>query len=108
MRPALAGAAVVLALLTAGCSASAGTPTVSSEELETQVVAMLEEQVGQTPDDLDCPDALPAEEGAEVRCTLTAGDSAIGVTVTATSVEGEDVTLGIQVDDEALAEGEEA
>jgi hypothetical protein len=110
MRPRLALAATLLALTLSGCSFSAGIGTVrvTADDLEDQVTEQLTEYAGQAPDDVVCPDALPAEEGAEVRCTLTAGADRLGVTVTATEVDGTDVRLGIQVDDEVLADGEDA
>jgi hypothetical protein len=110
MRSRLALATTVLALTLSGCSFSAGVGTarVAPEELETTVTEQLTEYAGQAPDDVECPDALPVELDAEVRCTLTAGADRLGVTVTATKVDGTDVKLGIQVDDEVLADGEEA
>ncbi|MDT0270060.1 DUF4333 domain-containing protein [Streptomyces sp. DSM 44915] len=84
-------------LLASGCSS--GDPVVESEELERQVTSALTEQVGQAPDDVSCPDELPAEVGESVRCELTAGGTTIGVTVTASAVDGSDAELDIQVDD---------
>jgi len=106
MRTSWGAAAALLVLSVSACSVSVGgTGSVDSEELEKQVTTELTEQVGQKPDDVDCPDALQAEEGAEVRCVLTAGGSSIGLTVTAKAVDGDDVTLGIQVDDEVMDGG---
>ncbi len=109
-RSALAVPVLLVALAASGCSfsASAGTTSVSTGDLEAQLTEQLTELAGQAPDDVDCPDPLPAEVGAEVRCTLTAGDGRIGVTATTTSVEDERVLFDIEVDEEPLAEGEEA
>lgn len=109
MRRLLAAAALASALLTAGCSFSVGTSVqVAPEELETQVSDTLADTVGRAPDAVDCPDPLEGEVDAETRCTLTDGDQRYGLTVTATEVRGTDVRLGIQVDDEPLAAGEDA
>lgn len=82
-----------LLLLLTACSGG-----VPEEDVEQQVSDALAESVGQTPDDVDCPDDLPAEVGAEMRCTLTADGESIGLTVTVTEVEGTNVNFDIQVD----------
>ena len=85
-------------LLAAG--ACGGPGTLSADEVATQAEDSLEEQVGTRPD-VSCPEDLPAEVGAEMRCTLTAGDDPIeyGVTVTVTSVEGDTASFDVVVDD---------
>ncbi|WP_344090903.1 DUF4333 domain-containing protein, partial [Nocardiopsis composta] len=65
-----------------------------------EAAAVLEEQVGQTPDDLTCPEDLPAEVGSSIRCELTAGGQTLGVTITTTSVEGSDVNFDVEVDEQ--------
>ena len=52
--------------------------------------------------DISCPDELPAEVGAEARCTLTAGGdpTEYGVTVTVTSVEGDTADFDVEVDEQ--------
>lgn len=96
-RPVAATALAALALLLAGCSQSV---TVGQAELEKEVSAQLEQTVGQAPDAVDCPGDLDGEVGAEMRCTLTAGEDELGLTVTVTSVEGKDVQFDIAVDDQ--------
>ncbi|RMI09115.1 DUF4333 domain-containing protein [Cellulomonas triticagri] len=110
MRTRFAGPAILLALTLSACSVSAGVGTVrvAADDLESKVTEQLTEMAGQAPDALDCPEDLPGEVDASVRCTLTAGSDRLGVTVTVTEVEGTDVAFAIQVDDEVLAEGEEA
>lgn len=71
---------------------------VSAEDLSDEVRSSLTEQVGQEPDDVDCPDALPADEGSEVRCTLTHGGTSYGVTVTSTGEQDGTVGFDVQVD----------
>jgi hypothetical protein len=75
-------------------------PVLVIEDLEERVSTSLTEQVGQAPEDVDCPDDLAAEADAETRCTLTADGQTYGVTVTVTSVDGADAQLDIQVDEQ--------
>jgi hypothetical protein len=93
----LASLGAATALL-AGCSSS--TPTVDRSDLEQEVSTQLEKEVGTAPDDVACPDDLEGEKGNEMRCTLTAGSDEVGVTVTVTDVDGDDVGFDIVVDDE--------
>ncbi len=88
-------AATTLVLGLAAC----GSNSVPSSDLETVVADQLEAEVGQAPDSVDCPDELPAEVGAEVRCSLTAEETTFGLTVTVTSIDGDDVLFDIVVDD---------
>jgi hypothetical protein len=88
-----AGACVLL------LSACGGTKAVSEAKVEQKVSEQLTAQVGQKPDDIDCPGDLKAEKGTTMRCTLTAGDTSLGLTVTVTSVDGSNVKFDIQVDD---------
>ena len=111
MRSRLAVApALVLALALSGCSfsASVGATGVSTDDLEQQITEQLTEHAGQAPDDVECPDELPAKVGSEVRCTLTAGDDRLGMTVSTTAVEDGRVSFDIEVDQEPLADGEDA
>jgi Domain of unknown function (DUF4333) len=88
----------VSVLAFAGCSSE---KAVDGDELEEQMTSQLADQVGQTPKSVDCPDDLPAEEGATVECTLiTPDDVEFGVTVEATSVDGDNVEFHFQVDTE--------
>ncbi len=54
---------------------------------------------GKRPDRVTCPEHLPARVGATIRCKLTAGSDTLGVTVTATSVNGKQVNYNFKVDD---------
>lgn len=105
MTAARAWVGAALVLLTAGCSASAGAGELTAADVESGVDDLVERELGQRPQDVDCPDGMPAEEGASVRCALTVPEGLLGATVTVSSVEGERVVLGIQVDDELLPEG---
>ncbi|TLS46902.1 DUF4333 domain-containing protein [Streptomyces montanus] len=54
---------------------------------------------GKRPDRVTCPEHLPARVGATIRCRLTAGSDTLGVTVTAISVNGNQVNYNFKVDD---------
>lgn len=97
VRTLAASASAVLVLAAAGCSS---TVTVPQDDIEERISAELEEQVGQAPDDISCPDDLKGEEGEEMECTLTAGEDELGVTVRVTGVDGDQVNYEIEVDDQ--------
>ena len=82
-------------LLLSGCGAS----VVTQADLEKGVTDELTELVGTAPDDVTCPGDLDAEVGTTMRCTLTAGEDELGVTVTVTEVDGSDIAYDIEVDD---------
>lgn len=95
-------AVACLALATAGCSVSVratGDAGLSGPEVEARVDRLLEDELGQSPDAVDCPEPLVARVGAEVRCTVTVAEGSVGAVVTATAVEGRDVELDVTVDD---------
>ena len=87
--------AVASLLLATAC----GADVIAESDVEEQTKTQLAATVGQTPDDVDCPDDLEAKEGASMRCTLTAGGDEIGVTVTVTSVDGDTAKFDIEVDE---------
>lgn len=97
-------AALLLTLALAGCSVSVGDKQVSTEELAEQVSTVLAETVGRAPELVECPDPLDAEVGAEVRCTLTDSGETYGISVTATEVADDEVSIDVQVDEEPLAD----
>lgn len=91
------------ALAVTGCGAvELAADTLSASEVATTAENALEAEVGARPD-ISCPEGLDKEEGASIRCTLTAPDdpTEYGVTVTVTSTDG-DTRLGVEVDDEPL------
>jgi predicted thioesterase len=69
----------------------------SKEQIEEQVANSLEAQVGQRPDDIECPDGLAGEMGETLQCVLTAGADQLAVTVTVTGVEGDRIDFDVQV-----------
>ncbi|HYQ76126.1 DUF4333 domain-containing protein [Cellulomonas sp.] len=99
-------AVACLALATAGCSVSVratGDAGLSRSEVEARVDAVLEDRLGRAPEAIDCPEPLPAEVGAAVRCSVTVDEDAVGATVTATAVEGRDLELDVVVDERAAS-----
>ena len=102
----LAGAAALVAAgLLGACSAHVEvgkTSGVDKDKLAAVVKQKLEAQVGSKADSVVCDDDLPAKVGATQHCVLTAGGTKYGVTVTANSVEGDNVKFGVKVDDEPV------
>ena len=87
MASPLAGAVLLLT----GCQASVevGERIVDTDDAETQIADKLEEQVGQRPASIDCPQDMKAEEGQTYTCVLTADDGTqLDVTLTMTDDEG--------------------
>ena len=98
------GFSLAAALSLVACSVELGPKEVSATELEKVGVEMLTEIAGRKPDALECPDALPAEAGSEVRCVLTDGKQRYGVTITSKGVgeNEEKVGISLQVDDKPM------
>lgn len=86
----------VLVLGLAGCGGKAVAP----EEVEEQISTRLAEQYGEAPDDVSCPEELPAEVDAQITCLLTEGGDTLDVIVTVTDVEEENVSFDVEVADE--------
>ncbi|MBL3806397.1 MULTISPECIES: DUF4333 domain-containing protein [Streptomyces] len=80
-------------------NAGAGAPAVDKAEVARQGKAALAARTGRQPDALACQEDLPARVGATVRCQLAADGEQYGVTVTAKSVDGDDVRMDFAVDD---------
>lgn len=72
---------------------------VSTDDLATEVQNTLAAEVGEEPDEVDCPDPLPAEEDSEVECTLTHMDETFGVTVTSLGETDDEIEFEIAVDE---------
>lgn len=73
--------------------------SVSSDEVEEQISTQWESQMGQSPDEVDCTDDLPAEEGESITCVLTTEGESVDLTATVSSVEGDTVNFDIDVSD---------
>lgn len=94
-------AVLASALLALSLTACGSGGTVDQAELEENVQTQLSESVGQQAPEASCPDELKAEEGAETRCTMDFGEEGtLGVSVTVTSVDGDNVKFDIQADEE--------
>lgn len=78
-----------------------GPVPVAGADVAQSVFDQLTAQIGQPPDEVRCPN-LEAEVGASQRCELDADGATFGVTVTVTSVNGDDVNFDILVDDAPL------
>lgn len=95
-----AAAGLLAALFVAGCSVSVGgDKRVSRDEVAEKASGALAAKVGKQPDDVLCKDDLKAEVGATVRCELTVDGRKLGMTVTATAVDGDNVKMDFKVDD---------
>ena len=103
IRTVLAPAAVVAALTLTGCSfeASVGGNSVDEADLEQQISDQLEEQVGQAPEEIDCPGDLDAEVDATIECKLNDNGESypVSVTVTAVDEDTEQVRFDFEVGD---------
>jgi hypothetical protein len=98
--------AVAAGVLLVGCSGSVtaekSEPKLSADKLATTVSERLAAQTGQPKPHITCPEDLTGKVGNTTRCTLTAGDgSTLGVTVTVSSVKGDDISFAIKADDKA-------
>ncbi|AWL41390.1 MULTISPECIES: DUF4333 domain-containing protein [Streptomyces] len=99
-------AAIAVGALLVGCSASVSIgksePKLSADELATTVAEKLADTTGRPTPDITCPEDLRGKVGTATRCTLTADDgSTLGVSVTVTSVEGDQINFDIKADDTA-------
>jgi Domain of unknown function (DUF4333) len=92
-------ASAALALLLGGCSSD---KVVKHDKLADQVKSSLEKSVGAKSKGVDCPDDLKGKKGASTRCTIeTLDGKKYGVTVTVTSVDGNNIKFTSQVDETA-------
>jgi len=92
MRTAALVAAVVMALLTAGCGA-----TIKAEGAAKSVVDLVTKETGFRPTDVKCPDRVKAKVGTAFQCTFTGPEGTeYTADVRVTKVEGDDVAFFIQ------------
>ncbi|NLT30456.1 MAG: DUF4333 domain-containing protein [Propionibacterium sp.] len=83
--------AVIVALGLAGCQAS-----VSAGDVEEQIKQQLAAYPELAPDEVECPESLPAEVGAEMTCTATKDGQETQYKVVVTSVEDNTVNFSIE------------
>lgn len=74
---------------------------VDKRDVEITIADKLEEQTGERPETIECPDDLEATEGATMLCELRDGGVKLGVNVVVNEVDGDTVNFDIEVDDEA-------
>ena len=87
---------VVLGALTScSGSVSVGDSSVSSGDVEAQMMSELKDVDGQGPDDASCPDDLKAEVGASITCTATSGDQSFDIEAVVTTVDGDNVEFDL-------------
>ena len=93
---------VATPILLAGLAACGGA-VLTADTVAASAEDALEKQIGVRPT-ITCPDDVEAKVGATARCTLTGGDdpTEYGVTVTVTSVKGDNATFDVAVDSEPL------
>ncbi|MBN3511636.1 DUF4333 domain-containing protein [Mycolicibacterium nivoides] len=72
------------------------------DKLAAVVKRKLDAQVGSAAESVVRDDDPPSQGGATQHCVLTADGTKYGVTVTANSVERDNVTFGVKVDDEPV------
>ncbi len=90
--------AVVFPLVACSGQISVG-PRMSSEDLAGGVKLHMNEQTGFPPKSVTCDGPLNAKVGATQSCTLIwPDDTSIGLTTTATKVDGLDITYDIVID----------
>lgn len=94
----LAGLLVGGGLFLAACSSE---KSVSQEDVEQEASTQLAEQSGETISDVSCPGDLKAEVDETMECDLTleGDDTVYPVTITVTSVDGDQANFSIEVGD---------
>jgi hypothetical protein len=97
---------VAVGVLLVGCSASVDVdgsePKLSADKLATTVAEELAATTGRPKPDITCPEDLVGKVGSTTRCTLTADDgSTLGVSVTVSSVDGDQIDFDIEADETA-------
>jgi hypothetical protein len=110
---------VLVAILSAGCSAHVsigkGSPSSMATTTAAQAVTVdkdrlaalgkekLEQAAGQESESVECDGDIDGTPGATQRCVLTALDGTkIGVTATVISVKGDDVNINFKADDHPM------
>lgn len=96
----VAGAVALGGLFLAGCS---GENAVSQSDVESEAETQLAAQVDGATPDVSCPDDLTAEVDETMQCELTieGDDTVYPVTITVTSVDGDQANFNIEVGDPA-------
>ena len=82
-----------LALLT-GCSEAAVTAADVEEQARTQFAEQFPVE------GVECPDDLPAEEGATITCVLESEGTSFEMTATVTGIEGDEASFDLELTEE--------
>jgi Domain of unknown function (DUF4333) len=95
-----AAVVAVSALALVGCSKDA----LEADQIEEKIGEGLVTQGVDKPQSIDCPDDLPAEEGATVECTmLMVGGTKHAITVVTTEVDGDEVRFDWKIDPQPMS-----
>ncbi|MDO5499196.1 MAG: DUF4333 domain-containing protein [Propionibacteriaceae bacterium] len=86
-------AALVATVGITGCTTSV---TVSKDQVENAIETNLGPQLPAPIEQVECPEDLKGEVGAQMNCTLTMQGQEVGVEVTVTSVEDRDVNFDMR------------
>jgi len=78
-------------------------PMVAADEVGAQIASQVEQQVGATPDSVECPDDLRGVPDETMTCLLSIDGQEFDTEVTVTSVEGTQVNFDFQVAEEPNA-----
>lgn len=93
----LAGLLVGGGLFLASCSSE---KSVSQDDVEQEISTQLGDQTGATITGVSCPGDLTAEVDETMDCQVTTADQEVTVTVTVTSVDGDQANFDIEVTDD--------
>lgn len=98
-------ALVLAGLLLSGCEANfslgASSPELAKAKLEQGLKDVIRDKTGVTLTGATCDGPLKGEKGATQRCAVVDGEGkTIGVTVTATDVQGSQISFNWKVDDQ--------
>jgi hypothetical protein len=94
---------VAVSALLVGCSASLDAensePKMSADKVSSLVSQKLASTTGKPKPDISCPEDLVGKVGTTMKCKLTASDgSTLGVTITVTSVDGDQINFDFEAD----------
>ena len=93
-RRSLAAATVAALALTAG---ACGEEVVSKDEVQEEVSLLIQQQAGEKPKSVDCPEDLKAEEGEKIKCKVSVGGQDVNAEVTVTSIDGEQANFSVEI-----------
>lgn len=95
VRTRIAALALTAPLALAFSACSLLTPSLTEQQLESEIKSTLQAQASVTADNVDCPGPLKGEVGTSEECSVTASGKTIKVKVTVTSVENRTIKFDI-------------